>query len=155
MLFAFANKQEQLVLLVGWHSGTEYTSRRLCKTCGELTDMSNLNPENKWKKGQSGNPKGRPRKVFNVLREWDERLLEVDPDDPKGRTHGAVAMDAYVLKMKQGSIRLLNEYLDRKLGKPPQAIAIADMRTETREQLIANILENARALRDDESETIQ
>jgi hypothetical protein len=117
--------------------------------------MSNLNPENKWKPGQSGNPKGRPRKVFDWIKEIDTRLLEVDPEDQKGRTYGAIAADQFVYQLKMGSIRGWNEYLDRKHGKPPQAIAIADMRTETREQLIANILENSRALLDDENTTIQ
>lgn len=117
--------------------------------------MSNLNPENQWKPGQSGNPKGRPKKVFNFLKEIDDRLLEVDPKDEKGRTHGQIAAEQFVYQMKQGSVRCWNEYLDRKHGKPPQALAIADLRTETREQLIANILESAKAMRDDEPETIQ
>jgi len=117
--------------------------------------MSNLNPENQWKPGQSGNPKGRPKKVFDWIKEIDARLLEVDPEDPKGRTFGAIAADQYVYQLKMGSIRGWNEYLDRKHGKPPQAIAIADLRPESREQLIASILENARAMRDDENPTIQ
>jgi hypothetical protein len=117
--------------------------------------MSNLNPENQWKPGQSGNPKGRPRKVFDWIKEIDTRLLEVDPDDPKGRTFGAIAADQFVYQLKQGSIRGWNEYLDRKHGKPPQSLAIADLRTETREQLIASILESARAMQEDENPTIQ
>lgn len=117
--------------------------------------MSNLNPENKWKPGQSGNPKGRPKKVFNFLKEIDDRLMEVDPKDEKGRTFGAIAADQFVYQLKMGSIRGWNEYLDRKHGKPPQQIAVADLRTETREQLMMNILESARMALDDETETIQ
>jgi hypothetical protein len=117
--------------------------------------MSNLNPENKWKPGQSGNPKGRPKKVFDFLRETDALLLQVDPKDEQGRTHGQIAVTQFVYQMKQGSVRCWNEYLDRKHGKPPQALAIADLRTESREQLIASILESARAMRDDENTTIQ
>jgi hypothetical protein len=117
--------------------------------------MSNLNPENKWKPGQSGNPKGRPKKVFNFLKECDLKLLEVDENDPQKRTHGEIAVTQFVYQMKQGSVRCWNEYLDRKHGKPPQSLAIADLRTESREQLIANILESARAMRDDEKPTIQ
>jgi len=116
--------------------------------------MSNLNPENKWKKGQSGNPKGRPKKVFKFLDKVDDMLLEVDPKDEQGRTHGEIAVTQFVYQLKQGSIRGWNEYLDRKHGKPPQALAIADLRTETREELILSILENARAMEGDE-ETIQ
>src|ERR1700674_589889 len=107
--------------------------------------MSNLNPANQWKPGQSGNPKGRAKKVFNFLKEIEDRLMEVDPKDEKGRTHGQIAAEQFVYQMKQGSVKCWNEYLDRKHGKPPQALAIATMPTETREQLIASILENARA----------
>jgi hypothetical protein len=117
--------------------------------------MSNLNPANKWKPGQSGNPKGRPKKIVNFIKDLDSKLLEIDANDEKGRTHYEIALTQFAYQMKQGSVRCWNEYLDRKHGKPPQSVAIADLRTETREQLIANILESARAMRDDENPTIQ
>jgi hypothetical protein len=122
--------------------------------------MSNLNPENKWKPGQSGNPKGRPKKYFNPTAELKLQLGNVDATDPQGRTYGQI-MIARLIKAAVGyensppSIRAQGEIWDRLCGKPPQAIAIADLRTETREQLIANILESARAMRDDENPTIQ
>ncbi|HEV2522596.1 MAG TPA: DUF5681 domain-containing protein [Candidatus Acidoferrales bacterium] len=117
--------------------------------------MSNLNPANQWKPGQSGNPKGRPKKVFDLLKRVDEKMLEIDPNDSKGRTHGEIAADQILYMLKQGSVRVWAEYNDRKFGRPPQALAIATMPTETREQLIASILENARAMREDENPTIQ
>jgi hypothetical protein len=117
--------------------------------------MSNLNPENRWKKGQSGNPKGRPKKVFNYADELRVQLIAVDPKDEQGRTYGQIIVAKQIELAKQGSVRATNEILDRLLGKPPQAVAIADMRTETREQLIASILESARGMRDDEHPTIQ
>jgi hypothetical protein len=111
----------------------------------------------KWEKGQSGNPAGRPKKIFNFISEVDAQLAQVDPNDEKGRTHGEIAAEKYVLLMKQGSIRATNEYLDRKLGKPPQAIGIADLRPGTRDDAIAGILESMKILqgmKDDEERVI-
>jgi hypothetical protein len=118
--------------------------------------MSNLKPENQWKKGcPSPNPKGRPKKVFNYADELRVQLIAVDPKDEQGRTYGQIIVAKQIELAKQGSVRATNEILDRLLGKPPQALAIADLRTETREQLIASILESTRAIREDENPTIQ
>ena len=118
--------------------------------------MSNLNPENRWTKGcPSPNPKGRPKKAFNYADELRWQLIAVDPKDEQGRTYGQIIVSKQIELAKMGSVRATNEILDRLLGKPTQALAIADLRTETREQLIANILESARAMRDDENPTIQ
>src|SRR6266478_1872422 len=99
-------------------------------------------PKTLWQKGQSGNPKGRPKKIFNCISEVDAQLVQVDPNDERKRTHGELVAEKFVQLMKQGSIRAINEYLDRKLGKPPQALAIADLRSGTRDDAIAGILES-------------
>jgi hypothetical protein len=80
-------------------------------------------------------------------------MIEVAPNDERKRTKGQIIAGKMVELMMQGSIRAINEYLDRKLGKPPQAVAIADLRTESRDETISNILESLKAIRDNSDET--
>jgi hypothetical protein len=105
-------------------------------------------PKTLWKKGQSGNPKGRPKKVFSYASELSLRLAEIDPKDEQKRTNGQIIVAKQIELAKMGSIRATNEILDRLLGKPPQALAIADLRTGTREEAIAGILESLKAMKE-------
>jgi predicted ArsR family transcriptional regulator len=109
--------------------------------------MGNPNPPNKWKKGQSGNPKGRPKKVFNYADELRVQLIAVDPKDERGRTYGQIIVAKQIELAKMGSVRATNEILDRLLGKPPQAVAIADMRTQSRDDELAEIVNSLKVLR--------
>ncbi len=126
----------------------------------------NPSPLNKWEKGQSGNPTGRPKRLLDARLEIDKQWAEIaDPDDPLKRTKGQrlIAM-LFDKAIAQGSIRAANEILDRRLGKPPQALAIADLRPENRDDAIRSIFETLREiekqeatakLADKTSETIQ
>lgn len=117
----------------------------------------------KWQKGQSGNPAGRPRNLFSFKRELELKASEVDPKDRLGRTYGKQVIDrAFDLALRgpksSRQVNAIREILDRVLGKPVQAVAVADLRPESREQLIESILETARtmkALEDYESGTVQ
>lgn len=102
----------------------------------------------KWQKGQSGNPKGRPKNAFNYAKELGIQLTAVDPNDPQKRTNGQIAVAKQVELWKMGSVRAGNEILDRLLGKPPQALAIANVGNESRDEMISNILESLRILRE-------
>lgn len=104
-------------------------------------------PINLWKKGQSGNPKGRPKKVFSYASELSVQLTAIDPKDEHQRTNGQIIVAKQVELAKMGSIRATNEILDRLLGKPPQALAIADLRTVSRDDEIADILNSLKVLR--------
>jgi hypothetical protein len=109
-----------------------------------------------WEKGQSGNPAGRPRSLFSFKRELELKASEVDPRDRLGRTYGKQVIDrAFDLALRgpksSRQVNAIREILDRLLGKPIQAVAVADLRPESREQLIESILEQAKALREDES----
>ena len=107
----------------------------------------NPNPANQWKKGQSGNPSGRPKKLFDARFELSAQLLEIEQDDPEKRTKGQVMISRLIdSATKHGSIRAANEILDRLLGKPPQAILTAEVRAETVDEAILNILETNRKL---------
>jgi hypothetical protein len=76
-------------------------------------------PENiiphKFKKGQSGNPKGRPK--LPNLKEAMAKVLAEEKD-------GMVALDAVLLKLRQmamkGNPKAIEMLLDRGYGKPNQ-----------------------------------
>ena len=114
-----------------------------------------------WKKGDPNIPKGgRPKKFFDVKAELQAQLAEVDPDDAQGRSRGRVMVSKLIdcaigKNSSNPSIRAVNEIHDRLLGKPPQALAIADLREENREQAIAGILDTLRVLKEIDEPTIQ
>ena len=76
------------------------------------------NKEQTFKKGQSGNPKGRPRKLPDL----DHLLAEVLGDEKDGRT----ATEAILVKLRSmavsGNIRAAEVLLDRAHGKAKQAM---------------------------------
>lgn len=79
------------------------------------------NDDTKFKPGQSGNPKGRPRK----LPEIDTLLSEV-----LGEEEGEEAREilkALLKEAKKGNVRAAEVLLDRAYGKPKQEI---DQKTE-------------------------
>jgi len=84
--------------------------------------MENLRP---WKKGQSGNPSGRPKKtlITDALR---ARLAEIDPNDAAGRTHAEVIADRMIAraKLKDRGQQDAAEIADRTEGKPRQTLGV-------------------------------
>lgn len=75
------------------------------------------NPENvqphKFPKGQSGNPKGRPKKIPAL-----DKLLENIPENQ----YQAI-MDKLAEKARRGDVRAAEVLLDRAYGKAKQPIA--------------------------------
>ena len=73
-----------------------------------------------WKKGESGNPNGRPPvadSLNNILR---ERLEEVDPD--AGITNKEVVASELLRLGKAGNLSAIQYIFDRVDGKPAQTI---------------------------------
>lgn len=89
------------------------------------------NKEQTFKKGRSGNPKGRPRKLPDL----DHLLAEVLGDEKDGRT----ATEAILMKLRSmavsGNIRAAEVLLDRAHGKAKQGVDL----TTGGERLIVNI----------------
>jgi hypothetical protein len=74
---------------------------------------SNLRP---WKKGTSGNPKGKPRGSRNrstIVRE----LLEADATDGAGGTIADQLVRALVKKASTGDVAAFRELMDSAFGK--------------------------------------
>lgn len=100
----------------------------------------------RWRKGESGNPNGRPKSVFSFSSELRSQLAEVNPRDRRGRTHGQIIVSKAIYLAEQGSIRAINEIVDRLEGKPAQALTL-DARISSAEERAANILQNVALLR--------
>lgn len=74
--------------------------------------------EPRWKKGESGNPNGRPRK----LPELDKLLADVLGEEKDGITAGEAILKALRAKASKGDVRAAEVLLDRAYGKPKQSI---------------------------------
>ena len=83
--------------------------------------------KHQWKKGQSGNPKGRPKSGF-ALNEYITDLANVELEDKK------TMLEAVVAKVYEealdGNMTAINFLADRVLGKASQSIGIKDVSDE-------------------------
>ena len=71
-----------------------------------------------FKKGESGNPNGRPRK----LPELDKLLADVLGEEKDGVSAAEAILKALRLKASKGDVRAIELMLDRAYGKAPQTI---------------------------------
>jgi len=71
----------------------------------------------RFKKGQSGNPKGRPK-----LPDISEALAKILADEKDGRTALEQTLLALRAKAVRGDIRAAEALLDRAFGKPKQSV---------------------------------
>jgi hypothetical protein len=81
-------------------------------------------PENvlphKWKKGQSGNPAGRPK-----LPDLKELLATVLGDTRSGKTSAEAILKAIEAKALRGDVKAAELLLDRAYGKPKQDVDLS------------------------------
>lgn len=74
------------------------------------------NPQNlrpPWKKGQSGNPKGKPKKLPKL----DELLASVMSEERNGLTAAEAVLRSLLVKATKGDVRAAELLLDRTFGK--------------------------------------
>ena len=74
--------------------------------------------KHKFKKGQTGNPNGRPRK----LPELDKLLADVMGEEKDGLSAAEAILKALRSKATKGDIRAAEVLLDRAYGKAKQTI---------------------------------
>lgn len=79
--------------------------------------MPNPPKHTQFKKGQSGNPKGRPK-----LPDISEALAKILADEKDGYSALEATLMALRAKAVKGDIRAAEALLDRAFGKPKQAI---------------------------------
>lgn len=88
---------------------------------GNMPRGGKISPATEFKKGQSGNPKGRPKK----LPELDKLMADVLGEEKDGVT----AAEAILKKLRQmastGNLRAAEILLDRGYGKPKQQMDVA------------------------------
>jgi hypothetical protein len=88
-------------------------------TAGQL---ARLRPY-QWKKGQSGNPGGRPKKLTCKL----EQLLDKKiPGDKTGKTYAEALIEQMLHRAMKKSDFLIREIFDRVEGKVPRALTAED-----------------------------
>lgn len=80
--------------------------------------MAFPNEETQFKKGESGNPNGRPRK----LPELEKIIAEVMGEEKDGLTAAEAILKALRAKAAKGDIRAAELLLDRAYGKARQYI---------------------------------
>ena len=115
----------------------------------------NIGAATQYRKGQSGNPGGRPKSriLSEALR---TQLAEVKPGDPAGRTYAeVVAANLIQIACSEGpgAVHAANEIADRIEGRPRQSIEVADITAEIRnkpDEELQFFLDNSRWPSDEE-----
>ena len=97
-----------------------------------------------WKKGQSGNPKGRPKSI-TLSEAYRRELAKVDPTDEQKRTFAEILAGQAVIKAKTGDVQALKEIADRTEGKARQTITLTTERREQIERAIDRMVDRAAA----------
>ncbi len=78
-----------------------------------------------WKKGQSGNPKGRPKKADCLTSLLEEEIGKVDPKDKHKRTFRELIVIATMRLAMKGNAAALREVWDRMDGKVKDEVEMA------------------------------
>ena len=86
-------------------------SRKPPKGRGNVTNLKS------WKPGQSGNPKGRPKKAECLTSLLREEMDRIDPTDKQKRTHKELIVLATMSLAKAGNSTALKEIWERLDGK--------------------------------------
>ena len=81
----------------------------------------NLKPP--WKKGQSGNPGGRPKKA-SITEAFLAVLEKPVPNDPQKRNYAELIAEATARQAIKGNVQAVKEIADRTEGRARQSIEI-------------------------------
>tara|TARA_E500000305_G_scaffold35017_1_gene26587 strand:- start:1749 stop:2123 length:375 start_codon:yes stop_codon:yes gene_type:complete len=104
------------------------TKKKVAVKQQKNSDKKNVHlVKHQWKKGQSGNPNGRPKSGF-ALNEYITELANVELEDKK------TMLEAVVGKVYEealdGNMTAISFLADRVLGKASQSIAVRDATDE-------------------------
>jgi hypothetical protein len=92
---------------------------------GNNPNIAEDGKSHRWKKGQSGNPSGRP-KSKTLSDAFKNKLEELVPDDLEGRTWAELIAVALVRDAVRGNVQAAREIADRTEGRARQAIEFED-----------------------------
>jgi hypothetical protein len=79
----------------------------------------------RWKKGESGNPSGRP-KSKTLSEAYKNMLEELVPNDAEGRTWAELIAEGQIRDAVRGNVQAAKEIADRTEGRARQAIEFED-----------------------------
>lgn len=92
---------------------------------GNNPNIAEAGKAHRWRKGQSGNPSGRPKsKILSDA--YRSKLEEPVPNDPEGRTWAELIAEAQVRDAVRGNVQAAREIADRTEGRARQAIEFED-----------------------------
>lgn len=104
-------------------------------------NIAEVGKSHRWKKGQSGNPSGRP-KSKTLSNAYRNKLEEVVPNDPEGRTWAELIAEAQVRDAVRGNVQAAREIADRTEGRARQSIEFEDKTmTQAFERMTSDELE--------------
>ncbi len=92
-----------------------------------------------WKKGQSGNPKGRPKKADCLTSLLKEEIEKIDPDDKENRTHKEMIIVATMRLAKEGNSTALKEVWERMDGKVKDKLEVDNKRDSKEAVLLSKV----------------
>ena len=92
---------------------------------GNNPNIAEAGKPHRWRKGQSGNPSGRP-KSKTLSDAYKYKLEEPVPNDPEGRTWAELIAEAQVRDAVRGNVQAAREIADRTEGRARQAIEFED-----------------------------
>lgn len=81
--------------------------------------MANPNPVGKWKKGQSGNPNGRPPKDYSLSEILIKKLKQKGRNDKEERE---ILIEKLLELAHGGDLQAIKYIYDRLEGKPSESI---------------------------------
>jgi hypothetical protein len=87
---------------------------------GRKRRLANLKP---WRKGESGNPAGRPKSV-TLSEAYRIALAQPFPGDPQGRTYAEIIAEKLVMNAATGEVSSAREIADRTEGRPKQMLDV-------------------------------
>ena len=75
--------------------------------------------ETRWKHGQSGNPKGRPKKEESIADLLRDMVNALYPTDPERRSYAELLVRSLVHQGLKGNLGALKEIFNRLVGRVP------------------------------------
>lgn len=87
----------------------------------DTVDITDKKQGHKWKKGESGNPNGRPVGSVSIVEGIKRKLLEIEPENKK--TYLDLFLSRYFRKaIKDGDVGLIRDMINRIDGMPQMKV---------------------------------
>ena len=108
-----------------------------------------------WNKGESGNPKGRPKGSLNrstIARKWlqtSSKILNPITGQEENLTQEDIGTLALIKKLRQGDVQAYKALLDSSYGQPKETI---DLNQIAEQPLFKHVSENDSDTKDSETE---